>query len=166
MPDKPSEILWEDASDADRAAVMEMWWTKVRPEPGSDAYLFLQWMSGPGTDHGDPEGAEKELIERGLFEPGLEHRSNLTETGRAVFFSLEEKVYREYDMSTAAPTPEGIKRHPPDGYFRTDFFDEPVSEPCSCTADCPEWCDGQCGCEACATRLEVFAAPGSVYGEQ
>ena len=68
-------------------------------------------------------------------------------------------------MSIAAPTPEGIKRSPPDGYFRTDFFDEPVSESCTCIADCAEWCDGQCGCEACATRLEVFAAPGSVYGE-
>ena len=95
MPDKPSEIPWDDASDADRAAVMEMWWTKVRPEPGSDAYFFLQWMSGPGTGHGDPEAAQKELIERGLFEPGLELRSSLTETGRAIFFRLYEMVYQE-----------------------------------------------------------------------
>lgn len=166
LPDKPSDMLWEEASDADRVAAIEAWWTKVRPEADSDTYLFLQWMSGPGMGHGDPEAAKKELVDRGLLEPGFGQPSSLTESGREVFFNLYDSVYREYDMSTAAPTPEGMKRHPPDGYFHADFFNEPVSEPCTCTADCPEWCEGQCGCEACTTRLEVIAAPGSVHGEQ
>jgi hypothetical protein len=68
-------------------------------------------------------------------------------------------------MSTAEPTSQGIQRHPPDGYFRTDFFGGSVCKPCTCTADCAEWCEGECDREACATRLEVYAAPGFVYGE-
>jgi hypothetical protein len=123
-------------------------------------------MGMPGIGHGAPEAAKKELLRRGLLEPSSDHCPNLTESGRAVFFSLEEKINRKSSMSTEAPTPEGIERYPPDGYFNTDFFGNLLSEPCTCGAECPAWCEGQCGCEACATRLEGYAAPGAVYGEQ
>lgn len=166
MPEEQTDILWDEVTDADRTVAMKWWWTKATAEPGSDEYLILQMMSGPEMGHGDPEAATKELFERGLLESRCEHRPDFTERGRKVFWSLYEKAFRVLDMSTAEPTPEGIKRHPPDGYFRTDAFGEPVSEPCTCTADCPEWCEGDCGCDACATRLEVYAAPGSVHGEQ
>ena len=166
MPDEHMYVPWDDATDAQRKAVIELWWVKACPEPGSDEFLILQMMSTPDMRHGDPQAARKALIERGLLDPSSEQRSNLTEKGRDVFLSLLDKVTREHDMSTAEPTPEGIKRHPPDGYFRTDAFDEPVSAPCTCTKDCPEWCEGDCGCDACANRLEVYAAPGSVSGEQ
>ncbi|HKZ11450.1 MAG TPA: hypothetical protein VJL61_12205 [Rhodanobacteraceae bacterium] len=166
MPIEQVEFLWDTASDADRAAAIEIWWTRADPEPGSDEYVFLQSMSMPSTGHGDPEVAGKELFRRGLLEPGSEPCPNLTESGRAVFFRLEDKINRESGISTEEPTPEGIKRYPPDGYFHTDFFGDPLSEPCTCGAECPAWCEGQCGCDACATRLEVYAAPGSAYGEQ
>ena len=160
------EFLWDTASGADRAVVIELWWTRANPGPGSDEYVFLQSLGMPGIGHGDPEAAEKELFRRGLLEPSSDHCPNLTESGRAVFFSLEEKINRKSSISTEAPTPEGIKRYPPDGYFHTDFFGDLLSEPCTCDAECPAWCEGQCGCEACATRLEGYAAPGAVYGEQ
>lgn len=95
MPDKQSETLWEDASDADRAAVMEIWWVKAIPAPGSDEHLILQMMSGPSMAHGDPEAAKEQLFERGLLERSGEHRSNLTDSGREVFYKLYDKVYRE-----------------------------------------------------------------------
>lgn len=166
MSDEQRYIPWDDASDAERAAVIDFWWRRVNPTPGSDEYLILQMSSGSEMGHGDPEKARQELFKRGLLEPIAGHRSSYTEKGREVFCHLYDMVYRDYNMSTVQPTPEGIKRHPPDGYFRTDFFEEPVSEPCTCTADCPEWCDGNCGCEACSARLEAYAAPGSACGEQ
>jgi hypothetical protein len=136
-------IPWDDWSDADRAAAIELWWTKASPEPGTDEYLILQWMSGGVADHGDPEAASKELCERGLIELRDEHRLDCSERGRAVSLNFLDRMTRIHDMSTAEPTPEGIQRHPPDGYFRTDFFDEPVCEPCTCSADCPKWCEGR-----------------------
>lgn len=166
MPDEQRYILWEDASDAQRAAVIDFWWRRVNPTPGSDEYLMLQMMSGSEMGHGDPESARQELFNRGLLELIPGDRASFTEKGCEVFSNLYDMVYREYDMSTAEPTAEGVKRHPPDGYFRTDFFGEPVSEPCTCTADCPEWCEGDCGCEACFARLVAYAAPGSACGEQ
>lgn len=166
MPDEQTYSPWDDATDDQRRAVIEMWWAKASPEPDSDEYLILQKMSGPDMGHGDPEAAEQELFARGLLERCPGHQSSFTDKGREVFFRLDEKVLRAYDISAAEPTPEGIKRHPPDGYYRTDFFEEPVSEPCTCAADCPEFCEGDCGCEACATRLQVFAASGSAAGEQ
>jgi hypothetical protein len=36
-----NEFLWDTASDADRAAAIELWWTRANPEPGSDEYIFL-----------------------------------------------------------------------------------------------------------------------------
>lgn len=93
MSDKQTEILWDDASDAERAAVMEIWWAKACPEPGSDEHFILQMMSGPGMDRDDPEAAKKELVKRGLLDPGVEHRPSLTESGRDVFFKLYDKVY-------------------------------------------------------------------------
>jgi hypothetical protein len=166
MPHERIDVPWDDATDAERSADMELWWVKACPKAGSDEYLILQMMSTTDMRHGDPQSAQRTLIERGLLELTSEHRSNFTEKGREVFLSLLDKVARVHDMSTADPTPEGIKRHPPDGFFRTDAFEHPVSEPCTCTADCPEWCEGGCGCDACTTRLEVYAAPGSAHGEQ
>ena len=166
MPDEQANILWDEISDADRTIAMNWWWAKAAPEPGSDEYLILQMMSGPEMGHGDPDEATKELAKRGLLESHGEHRRDLTESGRKVFWSLYGKAFPVTDMATAEPTPEGVKRHPPDGYFRTDAFGEPESDPCTCTVDCPEWCDGECGCLACGTRHAVYAAPGSVQGEQ
>ncbi len=146
------EFLCDTASDADGAAAMEIWWTRADPgEPGSDEYVFLQSMRMPGTGHGDPAAAEKKLFRRGLLEPSSDHCPNLTESGRAVYFRLEGKINRESSVSTGQPTPDGIKRYPPDGYFHTDFFGDPLSAPCTCGAECPEWCEGECGCEACAS---------------
>ncbi|MES2404585.1 MAG: hypothetical protein V4567_09630 [Pseudomonadota bacterium] len=167
MSDEQTYIPWDDATEAQRVAVLEMWWAKVCPVRGSDEYVFLQSMSLPSMGHGDPDAATKELFERGLLEPGdVEHRPNLTALGRALIFRIEEQVYGEYAKAAEEPTPEGIKRHPPDGYFHTDAFSAPMSEPCTCTPDCPEWCEGDCGCDACATRREVYGEEGSAEGEQ
>lgn len=166
MPGEQNATPWNDLSEADKAAAVESWWAKASPEPGSDEYLILQIMSAGVGGHGDPQAARKELYERGLIEEYGEYHSYYTERGCEVFLNFLDRMTRIHDMSTAEPTPEGIQRHPPDGYFHTDAFGEPVREPCTCTVDCPKWCEGECGCDACATRLEVYAAPGSVYGEQ
>lgn len=49
------------------------------------------------------------------------------------------------------PTPEGIRRYPPNGRYRdaTNF-----QWACTCTPACPEACRGDCGCEACITVWE------------
>jgi hypothetical protein len=50
---------------------------------------------------------------------------------------------RWFDDSRQPPSEEGLRRYPPDG-----LYDHEV--PCTCQAECPPTCKGQCGCEACA----------------
>lgn len=39
------------------------------------------------------------------------------------------------------PTPAGIAKYPPEGFYEGD--------PCVCEGNCPDKCRGECGCEAC-----------------
>ena len=57
------------------------------------------------------------------------------------------------------PTEEGKRRHPPDGIYKGDFFDEADKdfwEVCTCSENCPDPCKGQCGCKACRANWNDF----------
>jgi hypothetical protein len=45
-----------------------------------------------------------------------------------------------------APTAEGRRRYPPGGFNEGD--------PCVCKLNCPNPCNGGCGCAACYDRHE------------
>lgn len=147
--------FWDDATEAQQKAAIKRWWAMVNPMPDSDEYLILQMMSSADLGHGDPAEAEKELFARGLLELREDGRTWFAEKGQHVSWNLYEKATYESSILLAEPMPEGRKRYPPDGFFRTDVYAEPVTEPCTCKPDCPECCYGDCGCEACATRSEV-----------
>lgn len=69
-------------------------------------------------------------------------------TSQARIF-LDEAVL---DVIAITPTPEGIKRHEPDGYYETDC----VRVPCTCTPTCAPVCKGECGCVACHAAFQDF----------
>jgi hypothetical protein len=51
-----------------------------------------------------------------------------------------------------APTPEGLRRYEPDGYYREGG--EPI--PCVCKPECSYACKGECGCKACNAAFQDF----------
>jgi hypothetical protein len=65
------------------------------------------------------------------------------------------------------PTPEGLKRYPPDGRYPAPegFFDEPASDPCTCEPHCENPCVGEsdCECLACSLRSVVENDAGQTY---
>lgn len=47
----------------------------------------------------------------------------------------------EYLKQLTTPTPTGLVKYAPDGYYEGD--------PCVCDGTCAVDCQGECGCEAC-----------------
>lgn len=61
-----------------------------------------------------------------------------------------------------APTEEGKKRFPPNGFYCGDFSDNPEWwEPCTCKRECPDPCKGSCGCKACGTEYSDYLSSSS-----
>jgi|GEM_PF-1294160 len=53
------------------------------------------------------------------------------------------------------PSKEGKKRYRPDGFYKGPFMDDQSFwEACTCAPECPDPCQGQCGCQACETAYE------------
>ena len=50
---------------------------------------------------------------------------------------------RKVEMNDQKPTPTGVAKYPPDGYYHE------TEEPCICTPTCAPACKGECGCRAC-----------------
>lgn len=51
-----------------------------------------------------------------------------------------------------APTPEGVQRYEPDGYYREGG----EAVPCTCKPTCASACKGECGCRACQMAFQDF----------
>lgn len=47
----------------------------------------------------------------------------------------------EYLKQQTTPTPTGMARYAPDGFY--------LDDPCTCSGLCCDDCDGECGCAAC-----------------
>ena len=67
---------------------------------------------------------------------------------------------------TDAPTEEGRRRWPPDGYLLlNEQGDARASLPCRCMAACEPDCQGSCGCEACALGWLVYQDERALWDE-
>lgn len=49
------------------------------------------------------------------------------------------------------PTPEGAARYPQHGLIEDGYYiaDSGAHLPCTCSPDCADECEGECGCVAC-----------------
>ena len=50
------------------------------------------------------------------------------------------------------PTPEGLTRYEPDGYYAANG----EQLPCTCFPTCSKTCKGECGCAACHAAFQDF----------